>query len=177
MDDTGVPNLLSAPYLGFLERDDKTYQTTRKRILSTSNPYYMKGPVISSIGSPHIGPGWGWPMSIITQILTTDDDEEIKDCLRTLVSSTNGLGKFHLRSNPFNIEQELTTPFQDWFMSPSSPLTRKPSHDLGMLISASGVHGPDRKKFNVLTIVPGSHGSMDCSARQFLTYTRESRSF
>lgn len=113
MDDTGVPSLLSAPYLGFLERDDKTYQTTRKRILSTSNPYFMKGPVISSIGSPHIGPGWGWPMSTITQILTSDDDEEIKDCLRTLVSSTNGLGKFHFWSNPVNVEQELTTPTQD----------------------------------------------------------------
>jgi len=73
----------------------------------------MKGPVISSISSPHIGPGWGWPMSTITQILTSDDDEEIKDCLRTLVSSTNGLGKFHFWSNPVKVEQELTTPTQD----------------------------------------------------------------
>ncbi len=38
-------------------------------------------------------------------------------------------------------------------MSPSSPLTRKRSPDLGMLISASGVHGPQREQFDVLTNV------------------------
>lgn len=94
MDDTSVPNLLSAPYLGYLNRNDRTYQATRKRILSDSNPYWMKGPVIDALGSPHIGPGWGWPMGTIMQILTSDDDREIKHCLEMLVSSTNGLGAY-----------------------------------------------------------------------------------
>lgn len=92
MDDAGVPNLLSAPYIGFTKRDDDVYQTTRRRVLSTSNPYWMRGPVLTAMGSPHIGPGWSWPMATIMQIMTSDDDKEIKSCLHQLVSSTNGLG-------------------------------------------------------------------------------------
>ena len=93
MDDASVPSLLSAPYNGYLPRSDPTYQASRRKILSINNPYYMQGPVINSVGSPHVGPGWGWPMATIMQILTSDDDEEITRCLEILVSSTNGLGE------------------------------------------------------------------------------------
>lgn len=96
MDDAGVPSLLAAPYLGYLDRDDPTYQSTRKKALSSKgNPYYMQGPVLNAIGSPHIGPGWSWPMAVITQILTSDDDEEIIECLESLLNSTAGLGTSH----------------------------------------------------------------------------------
>lgn len=93
MDDAGVPSLLSVPYLGYTKASDPAYQATRRKILSTENPYWMRGPVLSAIGSPHVGPGWSWPMATIMQIMTSDDDTEIKSCLQQLVGSTNGLGK------------------------------------------------------------------------------------
>ncbi len=41
MDDSNVPNLISAPYLGYCSIDD-TVPATRATLLSKENPYFMK---------------------------------------------------------------------------------------------------------------------------------------
>jgi meiotically up-regulated gene 157 (Mug157) protein len=95
MDDANIPGLLSLPYLGCCRQDDPTYQATRRRALSTSNPYFFKGSAAQGIGGPHAGLNMIWPMSIIMQALTSTDESEIRQCLRWLKTTHAGTGFMH----------------------------------------------------------------------------------
>jgi meiotically up-regulated gene 157 (Mug157) protein len=92
MDDANLPSLLSLPLLGFLDAKDKTYQNTRKMILEKSgNPYYLKGDDFEGIGGPHIGLQHAWPMSLLVQAMTSDDDGEIMRAVE-MVRNSSSLG-------------------------------------------------------------------------------------
>lgn len=103
MDDANIPSPLSAPLLGYTAINDPVYQATRAKLLSGDNPYFMRGPIINAIGGPHQGPGYAWPMSKVVQILTSENETEIYDALREIVSSTDGLGLIHESINTFNV--------------------------------------------------------------------------
>ncbi|KAK5657697.1 hypothetical protein OQA88_2769 [Cercophora sp. LCS_1] len=95
MDDANYPSLLALPLMGFVKEDDPTYQNTRKMILEKeSNPYYLQGREFKGIGGPHIGLQNAWPMSLLNQARTSNDDDEITECLKLVLKSA-GLGLIH----------------------------------------------------------------------------------
>ncbi|UZJ55993.1 hypothetical protein CBS101457_005313 [Exobasidium rhododendri] len=103
MDDANIPSLLSLPYLGFVKSDDPTYLRTRKMVLSKeTNKYLFNGTAGWAIGGPHVGYGYGWPMSRSMQILTTTSREEQLDALSFLRSTTAGTGLIHESVNVDN---------------------------------------------------------------------------
>ncbi|KAI9649861.1 hypothetical protein NHQ30_002443 [Ciborinia camelliae] len=111
MDDANSPSLLSLPTLGFVKQDDEIYQNTRKMLLSKDgNPYYLEGKDFKGIGGPHIGPQYAWPMSLLMQAMTTDDDVEIMECLK-LVLKASPLGLIHESINVNHIKDYT----RSWF--------------------------------------------------------------
>ncbi|TLS24474.1 hypothetical protein PpBr36_08981 [Pyricularia pennisetigena] len=156
MDDANVPSLLAMPLWSFsrsgwggggggkvfiapnttwdplaVEREiNRIYQNTRRFVLSDANPYFAKGPVISTVGSPHIGPGRAWPMAAIVAGMTAYDvsamrnmalwnvtgtsrkakedeieawlQEEVATQLRMVLDSTDGKGVVHESVNSWN---------------------------------------------------------------------------
>ena len=111
MDDANVPSLLAAPYLGYCSQDDPLYQNTRKFIWSNNNPYFFSGKSGEGVGGPHVGLNYAWPMSIIIKGLTTDDINELKDCL-TLLRNTDGNTGFMHESFNVNDDNDFT---RSWF--------------------------------------------------------------
>lgn len=105
MDDANVPSLLAMPYLGDVDIDDPIYQNTRRFVWSDSNPYFFKGTAGEGIGGPHVAYDMVWPMSIMMKAFTSQDDAEIKECVRMLMATDAGTGFMHEsfhKDNPKN---------------------------------------------------------------------------
>ncbi|MCO4292475.1 glycoside hydrolase family 125 protein [Solitalea sp. MAHUQ-68] len=95
MDDANVPGLLSLPYLNGVAQNDTIYQNTRKLVLSEYNPFFYKGKAAEGIGGPHAGINMIWPLSIIMRGLTSSNETEIKQCIKTLIQTHGGTGFMH----------------------------------------------------------------------------------
>ncbi|GAB1310328.1 hypothetical protein MFIFM68171_00538 [Madurella fahalii] len=147
MDDANVPSLLAFPLWNFTrplagsdtktktetetetekeEKHDyaKVYQNTRKFVLSMANPYYAKGPALSAVGGPHLGPGKGWPMAATVAGLTAFEelagfssvqkrDEAVAEQLFAVLNSTSGTGVIHETLNAWN-EFDFTRSWFGW---------------------------------------------------------------
>lgn len=95
MDDSNAPSLLAMAYLGDVDENDPVYRNTRKFVWSKHNPYFFKGTAGEGIGGPHIGYDMIWPMSIMMKAFTSQDDNEIRWCIQTLVDTDAGTGFMH----------------------------------------------------------------------------------
>ena len=95
MDDANVPSLIALPYLGDVKVTDPIYQNTRKFVWSEDNPYFFKGSAGEGIGGPHIGYDMIWPMSIMMKAFTSQNDAEIKTCIKMLMDTDAGTGFMH----------------------------------------------------------------------------------
>ena len=113
MDDANVPNLLSLPYVDYPFVDKKLYENTRAYMLSKSNPYYFEGSAITGIGSPHTPDGYVWPLSLIVQAMTSNDAEEIRNCVSMIAHSTGGTHYIHESVQKDN-DKVFTRPWFAW---------------------------------------------------------------
>lgn len=113
MDDANLPSLLSAPYIGYCDRNDEKYQATRQIILSSRNPYYFEGTYGKGIGSPHTGADRLWEIALGMQGLTSDSPEEKLHLLQQMVELSDGTLMMH-ESIDVNHPSVYTRPWFSW---------------------------------------------------------------
>lgn len=100
MDDANIPNLLAAPYFGYVGIDDPIYQNTRHFVLSAANPFYYSGPLAAGLGSPHTPPGMVWPLGLLAEGFTTNDPTGQQRVLTMLLASDPGDHRLHESFDP-----------------------------------------------------------------------------
>ncbi len=135
MDDAGAPGLLSLPYLGCCTTDDALYQRTRSFVLSSENPWFVRGSAGEGISSPHTGTETIWPMGILYQALTSTGDAEILHCLQMLMNTQAGTGFIHESFNKDNANV-FTRPWFAWCNSLFGELILKLSRDRPSVLQA-----------------------------------------
>ncbi|EQB56323.1 hypothetical protein CGLO_03675 [Colletotrichum gloeosporioides Cg-14] len=136
MDDANVPSLLAMPLWNFTKSSYKVpgppkgekqrdyteiYRNTRKYVLSDANSYFMRGPVISAVGGPHVGPGKAWPMAAVIAAMTAYDpisgvkdvEKEVEEQVSMILDSTAGTGVLHESVNSWN-ENDWTRAWFGW---------------------------------------------------------------
>ncbi|ROT39512.1 DUF1237-domain-containing protein [Sodiomyces alkalinus F11] len=128
MDDANVPSLLAMPLWNYTGVDPARdyhaiYRNTRRFVLSEANPYFMKGPVLSAVGGPHVGPGKAWPMAAVIAGLTAFEpmsgldeaelEEEVDTQMGMLLGSTTNAGVLHESVNSWSGE-DFTRSWFGW---------------------------------------------------------------
>lgn len=116
LDDANIPSLLSAPYIGYTDTTNQTYQNTRRFLLSKDNPYYFEGKYAKGIGSRHTPDQYVWHMALVMQGMTSDDKEEKRELLEMLAATDADTGYLH---EGFHVDNpwEFT---REWFTWPNS---------------------------------------------------------
>lgn len=110
-DDSNVPNLISAPYLGYGDIHDERYLRTRKTLLSKENPFYYEGTFAKGIGSSHTPENYVWPIAMAMEGMTTVDKAEKERILNQLVATDAGT---HLMHEGFDVE-DPNQYTREWF--------------------------------------------------------------
>lgn len=101
MDDANIPSLLSLPYLDAMKSDNPIYVRTREFLFRKNNPWFFRGKFGEGIGSPHVGVNKVWHLSIIMRAITSQDESETVEAIKTLLSTHAGTGFMH---ESFNID-------------------------------------------------------------------------
>lgn len=111
MDDSNVPNLIAAPYLGYISEEDTVYQKTRQTLLSKENPYFYEGDFAKGIGSSHTPENYVWPIALAMEGMTTSDKKEKERILNLLTATDAGT---HLMHEGFDVN-DPTQYTREWF--------------------------------------------------------------
>lgn len=94
-DDSNVPSLMAAPYLGYCTMDDPLYLATRQTLLSSENPYFYEGKNAKGIGSSHTPHNYIWPIALAIEGMTTTNKKEKKRILDMLAANDGGTDLMH----------------------------------------------------------------------------------
>ncbi|MBL1227158.1 glycoside hydrolase family 125 protein [Enterococcus sp. BWR-S5] len=111
MDDSNVPNLIAAPYLGYISEKDEYYQNTRETLLSKENPYFYEGTFAKGIGSSHTPENYIWPIALAMEGMTTSDKKEKERILNLLTATDAGT---HLMHEGFDVN-DPNQYTREWF--------------------------------------------------------------
>lgn len=133
-DDGNTPSLLSLPYIGAMPVTNELYQRTRKMLLSDLNPYYCNGTAAHGLGGPHVGMDMVWPLGVTMQGLTSQSDDEIKECLTTLQHTHAGTGFMHEAFNKDN-PKKFTRAWFAWANTLFGELVLKTFNERPQLLS------------------------------------------
>ena len=109
MEDAGNPSLLSIPYFSPALAGDPLVLASRKYALSTDDPWFFRGTAAEGTGSQHKGKNMIWPLGLVMQALTSNDQAEITACLGMLKNSSAGTGFMHEsfnKDNPLNFSRK-----------------------------------------------------------------------
>lgn len=140
MDDANLPNLLAAPYFGYVDIDDPIYRNTRHFVLSKADPYFYAGPLAAGLGSPHTPPGMVWPLGLLAEGFTTRDPAEQQRVLAMLLASDPGDHRLHESFDPRDPGKFTREDFgwpNAFFVEYMSKLHGAPAHPVP---STAGLH-------------------------------------
>jgi hypothetical protein len=138
MDDANVPSLMSLSYLGIHRPNDPIYKRTREYLVSDFNPWYFKGKAAEGYGSPHTGKESIWPMGIILRGLTSNDKDEIAQCLHMLKTTHAGTGFMHESFNKDN-PADFSRSWFAWANTLFGELVLKVYHEYPELLEKSEI--------------------------------------
>ena len=126
MDDANVPSLLAIPFIGYTDERDAVYVNTRKFILSSNNPYYYQGTILSGIGSPHTPQNYVWPIALAMEGLTTSDLNLITAKLNVISQTDANTNQCHegidVNNPDKQVERMNEKQVLEWFNNPESGL-------------------------------------------------------
>ena len=111
MDEPRYPSLLSLPFFGFCEFNDEIYLNTRKRILSSRNPYYIVGKIGSGESSAHSFRNYNSTLFTIMRGLTSRNLKEIEECIDLIVKSTTNFNYLNEYFDINNVNYYVNFPF------------------------------------------------------------------
>lgn len=138
IDEPNLPNLLSLTYFGAVDASDPVYQNTRRMILSDSNPYFVRGKYAEGVGSDHTPKGYVWHLSLIARALTSQNEDKITYCLKTIKATHNHTGFMHEGFNA-NDPSKFTRKWFAWANTLLGELIIKVYHEKPHLLNSSSI--------------------------------------
>lgn len=90
-DDPNLPSLMSLPLYNFTVRLDPIWQNTKSFLYSPANSLHFRQAEVHGLGSTHTPARYIWPIGILTRLLTSDDSDEVRQCLAMLLLQADRL--------------------------------------------------------------------------------------